>query len=384
MRKIGKAVIANVMFLLLLTSCWNSKDIQNMAYVTAVGFDYEDGKYISYVQVLNFSNVARGESTEVGKKVPAWIGRGEGATVTESFNSIYSTSQLRIFWGHVKAIVASERFLKHSVQVKEAYDMINRYREIRYNILIYGTKDPMREIFSQKSVLNLSPLDSILDSPAQTYSQRSYILPVYGFKLVSQIDEPAGSAMLPSLTFDRRAWTEDMEKRSMFRINGAYFFNDGRYSGWMSEQDLLGYRWLQKKLNRSPINIPSNKDPDAAVVLVKPKPHVNHVIHDGKVFFHIRLTLQAYVDELAHNLSKNEVELKSAQVVAEQIKETYLKGIRMKLDVLRLGECLYRENPKKWHELHQSDTFVLDKDSLERIDVKVRLIHTGKYKLRVK
>lgn len=96
-------ILLCIALLFLLTACWGSKDVQNIAYVTAIGFDYENGKYISYVQVLNFTNIAKGEKTEVGKNVPTWIGKGEGITVTESLSNIYSTSQLRIFWGHVKA-----------------------------------------------------------------------------------------------------------------------------------------------------------------------------------------------------------------------------------------------------------------------------------------
>ncbi|RAV21183.1 Ger(x)C family spore germination protein [Paenibacillus contaminans] len=376
-------VAASTVLLLLQTSCWNSKDIQNMAYVTAVGFDYENGKYMTYVQVLNFSNVAKGEAAEVGKNVPTWIGKGEGVTVTESFNSIYATSQLRIFWGHVKAIVASERFLKNSARVREAYDMANRYREIRYNILIYGTKEPLRNIFAQKSNLNMSPLETLLATPAQTYSQRSYILPLYGYKMIAQFNEPAGAALLPSITLDQRSWTEDLKERTMFKIDGGYFLNGQQFNGWLSEQDLEGYRWLQKKLQRSPINIPDDDSPDAAIVLIKPKPSIHHEVRNGKAYFHVKLSIQAFVDELIRNRSKKEIEAGAAKVIEDQIRKTYEKGLQIKADVLGLGSCLYRDNPKMWHEMQDEGDFALDKDSLDRIEVKVKLQHSGKYKMRV-
>jgi len=383
MRKKGMIALVGAVLLLLLAGCWNSKDIQNMAYVTAIGCDYENGKYITYVQILNFSNVAKGEMSNVGKNIPAWIGRGEGVTVTESFNAIYSTSQIRTFWGHVKSIVMTERFLRKEDRVKEAYDMLNRYREVRYNILVYGTKEPLRTIFSQKSIMNLSPLDTVMDTPSQIYSQRSYILPLYSYKLVAQINQPPGLGILPSLSIDRGNWTEDQKPRTMFRIDGAYFFREKRLIGWLSEQDLEGYRWMQKKLARSPINIPNNDSPDASIILTKPKPHVSHEVRNGRVFFNVRLSLDAYVDEMVRNLNKSEIEEKSAREVERQLRATYEKALRIKADVYELSECLYRENPKKWHELQREGRFVLDKDSLDKIDVKVNLQHTGKYKGRV-
>lgn len=368
--------------LFLLPGCWNSKDIQNMAYVTAIGFDFEDGKFVTYAQILNFSNIAKSETSKVGSTVPVWIGKGEGVTVTESFNNIYATSQLRIFWGHVKSIVLTERFIKQGGRMQEAYDMVNRYREIRYNILMYGTKEPLRNIFVQKSLFNLSPLESLLATPNQMYSQRSYILPVYGYKIIAHIKEPGQSAMLPSLSLENGSWTEDHKPRRMFKIDGAYYFNHNSMVGWLSEKDLEGYRWLQKKLERSPINIPNDAHPAAALVMIKPKPHIYPVLKNGKIYYNIHLSIKAYVDEMVRDMKKEEIEEQAAQVIRNEIRETYNKGLRINVDVLQLGEQLYRNHPKVWRQ--QSDgEFALTPESLDRIDVKVKLLHTGKYKDRV-
>lgn len=141
--------------LLLSPGCSDSKPIQNMAYVTAIGLDYKDGHFITYAQVLNFLNVAKSESNEIGKNIPVWIGRGTGKTVTESLSSLSETSQIRMFWGHVKVVVVDEELLKSQAIVRQSYEAINRYREVRYNILLYSTKTPMVDIFKQKSIFNL-------------------------------------------------------------------------------------------------------------------------------------------------------------------------------------------------------------------------------------
>ncbi|MEF2244453.1 Ger(x)C family spore germination protein [Paenibacillus sp. IITD108] len=373
----------NLFILLSLTSCWNSKDIQNMAYVTAIGFDYADNQYTTYVQVLNFSNVAKGEANAMGKNVPNWIGKGTGTTVTESFNSIYATSQLRLFWGHVKAIVLSERFLKDIDQVAETYDMVNRYREIRYNILLYGTTESMIDIFSQKSNLNITPIESLLAQPSQIYSQRSYILPVYGYKLIASLNEPSGLGILPALSIDHNNWFEDKKGTSMFRINGAYFYNEKKYSGYMTAKQLEGFRWMQHKLERSPINIPDDKDPAAAIVLQKPKTKIHHYEKDGKVNFDIKISLLAYVDELIRNETKENIEKQAGEVIANQIRASFEKGVEIKADVLELGSRLYRMDNTLWEKQHSKNTFFLTKESLRNVEVKVTLIHSGKYKLKV-
>lgn len=126
--------------------------------------------------------------------------------------------------------------------MKEAYDTINRYREVRYNILFYGTKEPMRVIFSQKSNLNLAPIETLLESPMISNSQRSYIVPEYGYKIIARFNEPPGNTVLPSISIEKKSWTEDKKPRTMFRVNGAYLFGNHKFRGWLSEKDLEGYR----------------------------------------------------------------------------------------------------------------------------------------------
>ncbi|NOU65016.1 Ger(x)C family spore germination protein [Paenibacillus sp. LMG 31461] len=381
MKKLGLLIIIAV-HLFLLTGCWNSKDIQNMAYVTAVGLDFENGKFITFVQILNFSGLAKSESTVVGKNIPVWVGKGAGFTVTEAFNEIYATSQLRVFWGHVKAIVCTERFLKNAEKVKEAYDMLNRYREVRYNVLLYGTKESINDIFIQKSILNMSPIDSLLDAPFQVYSQRSFITPHEGLRIISEINEAGQSAMLPTISLDKQAWTEDKQAKSMFRIDGAFYYNHEKLLGWMSEHELEGFRWVQETLDRSSINIPDTDKPVAALVLIKPKARIIPVIRDGDVYYTINLKINAYVDEIVKDTSIQEMESMANQVIEDQIRKTYAIGLKKKIDVLQLGERLYRNYPKKWHELDKISNFNLDTNSLDKVNVKVKLQHTGKYKER--
>lgn len=382
MRRNVWLVCSFVLSTTLLTACWNSNNIQTMAYVTAFGLDYADGKYIAYVQVLNFSNVARSETTEVGKNVPVWIGKGEGTTVTEAMNSIYATSQLRLFWGHLKAIVFSERLIKKGGKVSEAYDMVNRYREIRYNVLMYGTKEELRDIFAQKSMLNFSPLDTLMDTPSHSYDQRSYIYPSYGYKVIAQYNEPAMSAMMPSLSIRKQSWSEDLKPKPMFRIDGAYFFHGKTMSGWMSESDLEGARWLEKKLVRSPVYVPDQSEPAAALVLIRPKPRIRVNIEGDRVYYGISVHIEAYVNELIRDLPVEELERMAAHVVEEQIRSTFEKGLVLRTDVLRLGEQLYRDHPRAWRKLAQGREFALDRNSLRDIKVKVDIIHSGKYKNR--
>ncbi|QJD83144.1 Ger(x)C family spore germination protein [Cohnella herbarum] len=375
---LGSALI----FLFPLTGCWNSKDIQNMDYVTAIGLDFVDGKYITYVQVLNFTNIGRSETLEVGKSVPIWVGKGEGSTISESLSSIYATSQMRIFWGHVKTIVCTENVLKRGV--RDAYNAMNRFGDVRYNILIFGTKEKLSDIFIQKSIFNLSPLDTLMFSPEQIYAQRSFIVPKTGNQVIAQINEPGEPGMLPSLTINKGTWREDKNSKSLLKINGAYFFNQDKMAAWLSEDELAGTRWSQKELKRSLIRIPAEGKAIATMVMINPHYKVDIDVVDGKVWYDVSLKIDATLDELMKDVSIDYLEQQASEVISDEIRESFHNGLKKQVDVLMLEETLYRNRPKEWHRLHKSQAFLLDHECLRKIIVKVDLRNTGKYKGRTK
>lgn len=382
MKVIVKLYIVLAM-LLVESGCWDSKTIQTMAYVTALGIDYKDGHFITYIQVLNFSNVAKSEKLEIGKNVPIWIGKGEGMTVIEALSSIYATSQLRVYWGHIKAIVLKEGILKNKFALRQAYDAINRYHEVRYNILLFTTKESFSEILTQKSLFNFSPLDTIMDTPEETYAQRSFIQPQYGYKQIAELNEKGRTVILPTLSITKEEWQEDQKEKAMFKINGAFAMHEHQLTGWFSEDDLKGVRWFNKKSKRVFVNIPDNKNPSGTLVLSKPHHRIQMLIDQDEVRFNIYIEARAVVEEMTENVSIKKMEEQAAQVVRDEILTTYRKGLSTQSDLLNLFGEVYRNNPQEWHRLNDGGHLVLKEDTLKKIDIKVKLMQTGKYKGRV-
>ncbi|MFC4601237.1 Ger(x)C family spore germination protein [Cohnella hongkongensis] len=373
-------IAAAGLLLLALPGCWNSNDIQTMDYATAIGVDYENGEFITYVQFLNFGNVGRNESMEIGKLLPVWVAQGKGTTLSESLSSIYATSQMRVFWGHVKTIVCTDRILRRGVE--DIYSSINRFGEIRYNILVYGTKEKLPDLFIQKSVFNLSPLDTILFSPEPTFKQRSYIMPKTSNRIIAEINEPAQAAMVPSIAINRKVWQEDRKKQPMLTIDGAYFFHDKKAVAWLPEDELSGTRWTQGELNRSLIRVPAEGKPVASLILINPDYSVESEVIGGRAVFELSLRLDATVDELFANASMEKLERLGEEVVRDEIMNSFRSGLAKNVDVLKLEQTLYRKQPKKWHELKKNQKMMLGPDCIRKITVKIHIRNTGKYKGR--
>ncbi|MFD0590116.1 Ger(x)C family spore germination protein [Paenibacillus sp. GCM10027627] len=373
-----KLLVALSCFSLLLGSCTHTPEIQDMAYATAIGVDFKKGKWIAYAQILNFTNIARTEQVALGKSVPVWVGKGEGDTLAMALTDISRTSQIKMFWGHVEAVVMTESVLKKGV--KDVYATINRYREVRYNVLVYGTKRELPDILTQKSILNLSPLDATLFMDTHMGSTHSTVIPVAGNQVIAALNETGEPAYIPSIDIDSLDWTEDKKPKPMFKVSGKYFFRNKKMSGWMSERDLLGSRWAESKLERTPLEIKRDEKPIAVLMFAHPKLFAQPVAAGDSVKFNIYVEAKAIVMDMVQKTSIKQMSDCAEDDIRKEIIATFRKALKAECDPFRLGEALYRWNPRLFKKEADGKPYFLTEDHLGKIEIEVVITTTGKYK----
>ncbi|MBD2863453.1 Ger(x)C family spore germination protein [Paenibacillus oceani] len=367
--------------LLLLSGCWDAKEIQDVAYVSAIGVDYEDQLYRVYVQLISFGNVAKTEGATVGtaQKAPIWVGTGVGQSLNEAFFDLYGTSQLRLFWGHVTSLVYSERFIRKGLN--ELIDLVNRYREIRYTKWVFGTSEPIDKLFATSPLFNLTPLSSILHQPGEPFRQNSVVVPLQSQRFISLFNEPAETVLLPRLELHKGNWKMEQKPLGMLRMHGAFAFAGGKFVGTVQHESFTGLRWLHPETIRTPLHVYKNGELVAALVMNKPKPRLECSARpsEGQVKCRLRLTVHGSINELSADIGLSALEHEAAAAIENQIRDAYQAGVKQKLDLLQIGNTLYKKQPAQWHELF-ADQFPLNEQSLESIQVQAHILFTGKYK----
>lgn len=371
-------------FLLLLilstaTGCWGNREVQNVNYPSAIGVDYEGGNYTVYVQLLDFSSVAKLEGQQKQQEAPVWVGKGVGPTFTDAANYLYETSQQRVTWGHVEAIVFSERILEQN-KYNEVLELINRYREIRYLIWAFSTKEPIYEVFRITPFFRLSPEASILHNPEEVYRQRSMIRPVRLYQFIMSIKEKVNPAYLPCLTIDQERWEESNKKHPLLKYDGMHIFQYKKFVGHMNLTDLKGLPWMREDTVRMPLSVRQNDHLVAILITEKPHVHIRHAIQDGKVYFDVTVSMKAGINEQHMKITEKELSKLAGEEVEEEIRYTYKKAYERGVDIYNLAEELYRSKPAAFHRLADENQFVLNENSLRNVRVKVHLTSTGRYK----
>lgn len=383
MPRFRKIILSIWLLPLLLTGCWDIKDLQEISYFTAIGFDIEGKDFVVYGQLLDFHSVAKMESGKLSAH-PVWVGKGRGKTLVDAIDDLYRSSQLRIFYGQVNAIVVGEKLLKNESAMKQVYQFQGRFYELRYTPWIFGTSEAVDDVFSVTSIFNFSPGVSILHHPLETYRQRSVFPPQSIRSFILEKNEPLHTTLLPSIAISDKNWSKGNTPHEFLKINGAYAIKNDKLLGWFRVEDMLGLTWVEPKTRRGPLVLFSGGEKEAALSLDQSKIKISPRVRDGKAYYSIKVKLSGTLVMSKVPLGEVELQSEAEKMVREQIREVYERGLKYDADLLQLVTSLYRKKNKEWKVLQSSGGLELTSESLTEIDVLVRVKRTGNMKSSTK
>jgi len=363
------------LILVLICGCWDIKEIENINYVTAIGIDYTDQQFVLYAQMLDFSAVAKTESAKSDKRSQVWIGKAKGKTLNLAMNDLYATAQERTSWSHVSSIIVSERALESGILKTD--DLIGRYWEIRLTPWIFGTKEKIEQLLAIQAFFNLSQRNTLSHEPIETYDQRSYLVPIRFLKFMSQSSEPGTTVLLPSLAINSTTWTKNEKKDSKMFVDGAFVLSDGKLRGLLNNQKILGLRWVERKTWRSPVAITIHGKDAAVVSLGHPRVRKYVTLSNGKPKYHLHIKLSGNVTEILREISRREIEEKAAEVVRNEILNTYRNGLKINADLFSLEHLLFKHHTRTWKEIKRSGLHMIDENSIPTVKVEIKLDHVG-------
>lgn len=364
---------------ILLSGCWDLKDPQDIHYFTAVAFDYVDNRFRVYVQMIDFASISTPESDKTTDEIPVWVGKGVGDTAASAFNALHDSSQLRVFYGHVNAIILSENIMRRGID--NILDLISRYHELRYTPWVFGTSENLDELLSTTPFFNLSPVSSMLHQPKEKYKQKSVIAPIMLREFISSVREPGNTALLPAIGVVEDDWRAANKPKALLEQNGLYTFYSNKVNGSFRVDDIMGLRWVTPTTNRSPLVIRHQGKVYSEVSLRSPDVKITPRIEDGKVKYHMDVRMKGEVIEVIEPISEQKMKQLAEEHVKEEIISTFEHGLEQGVDLYQLEHVLYVKHTNWWKQHSVRDKPMLpDQDSLT-IKVEIEILSAGKMKL---
>ncbi|MEK4091533.1 Ger(x)C family spore germination protein [Viridibacillus sp. FSL H8-0110] len=354
-----------------LSGCWDVDEPERMLYVHGVGVDFKDGEYEVYTQIIDFSNTAKTEQP-TNNPVQSEVGYAKGKTIDEAIFKLYHSIDQKVFWGFFTFIIFSEEALKDG-RANPIIDNFLRYRETRYQIWMYGTNDPIKDLLLTTPIINKSLILSKLGDPENSYEQESFIKPINFRELIIGLNEPNHEMAIPFISVNKH-WETEQNETNTISLSGVGLLSPKEFKGYLPADKIRGLQWMTKETKRGEVTVQldSNDSVEFTVVVDKLKLKVKPIVRKNDVKFDIAIKMNVTVSEFHGDLSSNEIRREVIKEVEKEIRGTYEEALNHNTDIYRLSEYLYRKEFKAWKKLQKDGKVELTEHSIQNIKVEIR------------
>ncbi|OPJ59239.1 Ger(x)C family spore germination protein [Clostridium oryzae] len=346
MKKI--AVILILIPSLLLTGCWNAREINELAFVLSIGIDKNINGFKVTAQIANPDTYSKTQSGDKSDK-PFWIVSSTGKTIFEAIRNMSSISSRRIFWAHIKLIIIGEQLARSNTL--EIFDFFSRNPELRLRTLIAVTPDEAGKLIEVVPEMEKDPaiyLEDIIEN--KNLSGKSYSIMLKDF-LEDYLDPYLGPVTSKIVVDKSRL-------EPVLRTSGAYVFSEKKLAASLNEEQTRGLLWLKNKMNDSIMVVYCPDDNMPITMEIKSartayKSYVDNEIPYYKINVKVKanITEQACQTDFNDMYKLNELSKVLGAAVRKDIYYTVTTAQDLQIDFIGLSKILHRQHKEDWYKL---------------------------------
>ncbi|MFD0825927.1 Ger(x)C family spore germination protein [Neobacillus sp. M.A.Huq-85] len=364
MKKYLVIFLLNILFIPIVSACWNQKELTDLAFVMALGIDRgEDKKFDFSVQIVNPGNVSSGQSGG-GQGLPIVVYKSTGNTATEAARKITRQISRRLYYAHTNLVVVSEEVAK--TDLLDILDALDRDPEFRTTTeLVVARNVSAEDMISTLSLLDKLPVNKItkeINTTEKLLGENMHV-PIDDFlaALVSKGKQPLANGIRLIGDTENVGKSDILQKTKADGVPaaaGLALFKSGKLTGWVDQKNARGVVWVLNKVQSTDINVSWNGKKDAlSIAPIRSKTKVTPSMKNGKPLINVFIENEGWISEAntAIDLSNPEVIKKIDQLVQNEIQKEVLAAIkaaqRKKSDVFGFGETIHRAYPLYWKKI---------------------------------
>ncbi|MCZ8520898.1 MULTISPECIES: Ger(x)C family spore germination protein [Paenibacillus] len=345
----------------LLTGCWNRREMNQLAINMGLGIDKDAKGYRITAQVVEPREVA--SKGGGGGRSPVTVYQSFGKTIYEAIGRVTEESPRRLYLSHLRILVLGESLARDGVA--PILDFLSRNHEMRTDFYIVVAKDSKaEEILKVLTAIEEVPANKLFTSLYE--SERSWA-PALTITLDRLINDLVKEGRNPVLTAVKRlgkktnTGTQSLgspDPQARIKISGLAVFKKDKLIGWLDEAESKGFVYLTDKVYRTvgPMKCPGGGQLNLETVrsktvtkgrVVGGKPEITVEVHNegnvGEVQCGLDLTKPESIDELEQLAGARLKEIVNVTLAAAQKK--------YKSDIFGFGDRIRRSDPKGWNAI---------------------------------
>ena len=379
-----------------LTGCWNSREVNSLAFVVSMGFDKTDDGMLITIQVLNPRAIASQKTVDEPTVV---VYTETGKDTMEMIRRLITKSSRKLNLTHMQTVIFGEEFAKEGIS--NVLDFFLREHQVRSDIYFTVAKgitasSVMHTLTTLDSIPAVKLLSSIKASDeiwAGTKAEKVISLvnsiisdgtnPVItGVQLTDQSPSAQGQtgaqgqSTQSQSTQGQSAQSQSTQSQSYendtierlreieadpLKIMGLSVFRKDKLIGWLNEDECKGYNYIIGHV-KSTVGYIEEKD-TGKMTFEATGSHskIKATLENEKPVITVTIDMKLHIENSSDqfDVSKKEnikkLEKLSEEKILGYVKQSLNKTQKdLKCDVFGFGEVIHRAYPKLWNTLKEN------------------------------
>lgn len=383
-----KKIISIIIISILLTGCFDYREINQLVIINALAIDKKDEEYMATVSVVKIE-IGGGGGTSTNQPKPIYF-QETGKTIFECLRKMTLQSPRRLYINHISLLIAQEEIAKEGLN--NIYDFLLRDQESRaqFAILLSREKTAAELLTIFTGYEDLPPKDLV--NSIQTNAN------YYGISNIMTYDE-ANSIILndgidPVISSARAVGDLELgkDKETQERthpyanliIDSLGAFKEDKLVGWLTDDESRGYNFITNSISNTIISIPCNDKEDQFmnVEVLGANNKLKVKIDNEKPKFDLQTEVHVNIGELdcPLDINKQSVIEEIEKKVNKKIKNMMTQAIehlqQLRSDALGWGQATYYKYPKYWKQ-HKDNWYDIYPTVEYKIKVDTIVVHKG-------
>lgn len=373
--------------LLLLTGCWNSKELDELGIAVATGIDKNDeGEYEVTVQVINPSEIATDAPTN---RPPVSTYSISGKTIFEAFKKLSTKSPRKIYFSQMRLVVLGDKLSEEGIM--PTLDFLYRDHEYRASFYVVVARDAsVDKMLSIVTPYEKIPANKIMNSIDNVQRNWGVTKGVSIDKVIADIRNPGGDAVLSGIYVvgDEEAGNsmsnvEKVDAPTKLEIDHLAVFKEDKKVGWLSEEESQGLNYATGDIQSTVVTHPCDDEGTLTVEILRTNSGIKGTMKHSNPLAIISVEAEGNIAEVGCkiNLGKPESIKKINREVEGHIEKLIQSTIKasqddFESDILGIGSAFHRDEPKYWKSVKKNwnENF---KDVEVSVDVNVKIRRKG-------
>lgn len=360
-----KKIIILLIPLLLLTGCYDYRELSDLAIITAVSIDKVDDNLEVAIQVVN----PKKEQDTTSTNEPDFVTYTSSAkTVQEALRKVVNDSPAKLYVSHMEILIISEEVAKN--HLNEILDFFSRDPEPRseINLFIAKNNNPKDELSIITPLINL-PSNKILSS---LESNVMYLGTSQDISLNYVVDcylNPYKELTLPTLEIkgdvnkgEEKNNISSGESDTSIVLSNIGIFKDNKFITYLNDTESQGVNFILNNINSTIVKYSCGNDKYLVSEILKSSTSLEADLEKNIV--KINLEGHATVSELTCDI--NIKDINTVKKVKEEINSTIeniikdtFYNIRDKYDtdIFNFRDLYYKTDSKYFKENYQDNWY---------------------------